>query len=163
MVSIYWLTTYNMKKANNNQLMISEVNEVYLKRGQKKVTVAGPLNSPDEVVNVLRQMWGDDMDVVESFFIITLDVGNRVLGWAKISQGGISRTTIDTRIIAKTAIDALASGVIVAHNHPSGLLNFSTVDIKTTKTIKKALELFEITLLDHILLTEDGYKSYMEM
>ena len=152
-----------MKKAINNQLMISEVNEVYLKRGQKKVTVAGALNSPDDVVNVLRQMWGDDIDVVESFFIITLDSGNNVLGWSKISQGGINRTLVDARLVAKIAIDTLAAGVIISHNHPTGRLEFSPADINLTKAIKNGLKLFEVALLDHILITEDGYTSYMEM
>ena len=151
-----------MKKAINNQLMISEVNEVYLKKGQKKVTVAGALNSPAEVANVLRQMWGDDMDVVESFFIITLDSGHNVLGWAKISQGGVTSTLVDARLVAKIAIDTLAAGVIVSHNHPTGRLEFSQADIRLTKLIRSGLELFGISLLDHILITEEGFTSYTE-
>ena len=152
-----------MKKAINNQLMISEVNEVYLKKGQKKITVAGSLTSPDEVVNVLRQMWGDDMDVLESCFILALDSGNCVVGWAKISQGGITSSIVDLRLVAKIAIDTLAVNIIFAHNHPSGRLVFSESDIKLTETLSKGLAIFNIKLLDHILLTENGYKSYMEM
>lgn len=152
-----------MKKAINNQLMISEVNEVYLKKGQKKVTVAGSLTSPDEVVNVLRQMWGDDMDVLESCFILALDSGNCVVGWAKISQGGITSSIVDLRLVAKIAIDTLAVNIIVAHNHPSGRLIFSESDKNLTETLSKGLAIFNIKLLDHILLTENGYKSYMDM
>lgn len=125
--------------------------------------MAGPLNSPDEVVNVLRQMWGDDIDVIESCFILALDAGNCVLGWAKISQGGIISSIVDLRLIAKIAIDTLAVNIVLAHNHPSGGLNFSPADIKLTTAVSKGLEIFNITLLDHILLTETGYKSYIEM
>ena len=149
-----------MKAQQSNQLYISEVNEIYLKRGEKKITVANPITSCDVAVAALRQLWGDDIDIYESIFIVTLDVSNKINGWAKISQGGISSSIADVRLVAKIAIETLASGVIIAHNHPSGQLKFSDADIRLTKTIEDGLALFNIKLLDHIILTTENYISY---
>ena len=151
-----------MKAQSNqsNQLFISEVNEIYLKRGEKKITVAGAITSPDDAVSALRQLWNDDIEIYESVFIMILDVSNNIIGWAKISQGGIASSLVDARLVAKIAIETLASGVILAHNHPSGQLKFSDADIRLTKTIEDGLALFNIKLLDHIVLTPENYISY---
>ena len=80
----------------------------------------------------------------------------------KISQGGISGTVVDTKIIAKYCVDTLCSAVILAHNHPSGNLNPSTQDIKITRKIKEGLELLDVKVLDHVILTSDSYYSFAD-
>ena len=75
------------------------------------------------------------------------------IGYAKISQGGIAGTIVDKRIIAKYAVDSLCSSVVLAHNHPSGRLTPSDMDIKMTKSVQQALELFDIKVFDHIILS----------
>lgn len=104
--------------------------------------------------------WGDDLEIYESFFILLLDRANNPIAWAKISQGGVSGTAVDLRIILKYAIDVLASGVICAHNHPSGTLAPSSADIQVTNRLKAALETLEINLIDHLILTSGGYFSF---
>ena len=107
------------------------------------------------------QFYSDDIGIYESMFIIFLNRNNTTIHWAKISQGGVDETIVDPRLICKYAIDCLACAVILVHNHPSGNLKPSDSDNKNTKKVKQMLNVFDIELLDHIIVTEDGqYYSY---
>ena len=106
-----------------------------------------------------RQFYYEDIDIYESVFIILLNRANNTIGYAKISQGGICTSIIDPIIVAKYAVDTLAKGVILVHNHPSGVVNPSESDINITTKIFKTLSLFDCSLIDHIILTEDNYYS----
>jgi len=110
----------------------------------------------------IRQFYFEDINVFESFFILTLSRRNETTGYAKISQGGVYATFVDIKLIAKYAIENLASGVILAHNHPSGNLRPSEHDFEITNKIVKALDLLDIKVLDHIILTEDDYFSFRD-
>ena len=113
-----------------------------------------------EVADYMRQFWDDgSMEVCESFYMITLNRANNITGYTLVSKGGISGTVVDVRIICKYAIENLCSGVIVAHNHPSGNLNFSQADINISKKLKEALKIMDIDLLDSLVLTEESYRS----
>lgn len=107
----------------------------------------------------IRQFYNDDLEIFESFFILLLNRNNTTLGYAKISQGGISGTMADIKIIAKYCVDSLASAVILCHNHPSGNLKPSEQDIRLTKQIKEGLKLLDVKVLDHIILTTDSFYS----
>lgn len=96
------------------------------------------------------------------FFIMLLNRQNIIQSYVKISQGGIVGTVVDIKLIMKYAVDSLASGVILVHNHPSGNLKASDADIRLTKKIKSAMEFFDCTLLDHIILTSDSYTSFAD-
>lgn len=109
-----------------------------------------------------RKLYGDDLTLYESFFVIMLNQANNTIGFAKISQGGTTGTYVDVKLIAKYALESLATQIILVHNHPSGTLKASEADKKITERIKGALELFEIRVLDHIILTEDGYFSFCD-
>jgi DNA repair protein RadC len=108
---------------------------------------------------VIRQFYGDDIEIFESCFILLLNNNNLTIGYAKISQGGITGTVVDTRLVAKYAIESLATAVILAHNHPSGNLNPSDADRKITKKIREGLDIFDIRLLDSMIITKDGCSS----
>jgi len=110
-----------------------------------------------DAVDVIRQFYGDDIEIYESCFILLLNNANITIGYAKISQGGITGTVVDVRIIAKYAVESLATSVIIAHNHPSGNTKQSEADEQISKRIRDALKLFDIFLLDHIILTKDDY------
>ena len=77
-----------------------------------------------------------------------------------ISRGGVSGTVVDTKIIFKAAVENYACSIIVCHNHPSGNLKPSEADIRITKNIKDAGKLMEIPLLDHLIITENGFYSF---
>ena len=107
----------------------------------------------------IRQFYGNDLEIFESSFILLLNQSNYTIGYAKISQGGITGTVVDMRIIAKYAVEALATSIIVAHNHPSGNKTPSQQDLQFTTKLKQGLALLDIRLNDHIILTADDYTS----
>ena len=128
----------------------------------KKVQTEFPkekITSSESSAKFIKMFYGDDIGIFESCFILLLNQSNDTIGYAKISQGGITGAIIDIRLIAKYAIESLATSVILAHNHPSGSLNPSQSDIGSTKKVKDGLVLLDIKLLDHIILTEEGYFS----
>jgi DNA repair protein RadC len=129
----------------------------------KKIQTEFPavkITSPHEAADFIRQFYFDDIEVFESFFILLLNQANKTIGYAKISQGGIAGTVVDIRIIAKYAIESLASSVILAHNHPSGNLKPSQSDIDITQKIKAGLKILDIKVFDHLILTVDNFYSF---
>ncbi len=98
----------------------------------------------------------------EEFWILFLNRSNKVIDRMKLSQGGISGTVTDVRVVMKKAIEYLASGIIVCHNHPSGNLNPSESDSKITQKIKEAGNLLDIQLLDHLIISEKDYYSFAD-
>ena len=101
-------------------------------------------------------------DPHEELWVATLNRNNKVISKVKISQGGISQTAVDVRLILKAGIDTLASGLVLCHNHPSGNLRPSREDDQLTGRVKETAKLMEITLLDHIILSATGYYSYAD-
>lgn len=100
------------------------------------------------------------MEFKEEFYIILLNRANKVLGWYKVSEGGMSGTVVDPKLVFSIALKSLASSLVLAHNHPSGNLKPSNEDINLTKKLKEAGALLEIPVLDHLILTTDGYFSF---
>lgn len=98
----------------------------------------------------------------EEFWVMLLNRGNKIIDSFMISQGGISGTVIDVRIILKPAIDKLASSIILCHNHPSGTMQASDADLKITKKIKNAAEMLDITVLDHLIIGQNQYLSFAD-
>ena len=98
----------------------------------------------------------------EEFWILFMNRSNRVTNRMKLSQGGISGTVTDVRIVMKKAIECLASGIIVCHNHPSGNLNPSESDTRITQKIKEAGNIMDIQLLDHLIISEKDYYSFAD-
>ena len=98
----------------------------------------------------------------EEFWILLLNRANRVLRKHQISQGGVAGTVADPKIIYKVALDELASGIILAHNHPSGNLTASQADLDLTKKLREAGIMLEIQVLDHLILAGDKYLSFAD-
>lgn len=98
----------------------------------------------------------------EEFWILFLNRSNKVINRMKLSQGGISGTVTDVRMVLKKAIEYLASGIIVCHNHPSGNLNPSESDSRITQKIKEAGNLMDIQLLDHLIISDKDYYSFAD-
>ena len=115
-----------------------------------------------ESYDFIKQFYGDDLEIFESVFILMLDKNNNTIGYSKISQGGVAGSVVDIKIICKYAIDSFASGVILAHNHPSGSLKPSSQDLNITKRVAEALKVFDVTLLDHLIITSESYFSFAE-
>nr|WP_319997998.1 DNA repair protein RadC [uncultured Draconibacterium sp.] len=95
----------------------------------------------------------------EEFWILLLNRGNRIIDSFMVSQGGISGTVIDVRLILKNALDKMASAIILCHNHPSGTMQASNADLNITRKIKSAAEIMDISVLDHIIIGQNNYLS----
>ena len=102
------------------------------------------------------------MDYRETFIVLYLNRANQVLGYSVISQGGTSNTTVDIKMVIQTALLANASCIMLAHNHPSGNLHPSSDDNRITNRIIEAARLFDITVLDHIVITNESYYSFTD-
>ena len=98
----------------------------------------------------------------EECWVLYLNRANRLIGKERISTGGIASTVMDIRIIAKKAVERLSSGIILLHNHPSGSVMPSAEDKRQTLALRKAVSLFDIDLLDHIIIGNGRYFSFSD-
>ena len=149
-----------MKTADINK--IAEVKLVY--KTKVKASERMQIKSSTEAFKLFNDTWDhDSLEYVEEFKILLLNRANAVLGLLPLSKGGISGTVTDLRVLFQAAIKANASGIVAAHNHPSGNLNPSESDLKLTRKIKEAGTMLDIQLLDHLILTADGnYYSFAD-
>ena len=109
------------------------------------------------------QLGGDMMDLPhEEFWVLLLNRANRLVKKKRVSEGGVSGTVADPKVIFKMALEQLASSVIVAHNHPSGNLTASQSDIDLTRKLKEGGKLLEIQLLDHLIVCGSKYYSFAD-
>lgn len=113
-----------------------------------------------DINEYVRNFYHEDLTLYESFFIVLLNQSHNTIGYVKISQGGIVGTVVDIRLICKYAIEALAVSIVFVHNHPSGNLTPSEADKRLTTKAIKALDVFDIKVLDHIIIVEEPDKYY---
>lgn len=118
------------------------------------------ITSSDEAYGILMKTFREGtIEYKEYFKVLMLNHSNEVVGYSAISEGGISNCIVDVRVILQAALLSNASGIIIAHNHPSGNLKASDQDLSITKKIKEAAKLVDINLLDHLILTSESYLS----
>ena len=98
----------------------------------------------------------------EEFWIIYLNNSNKVIQKNQLSKGGITGTLVDVRLVLKKALEVGATGIILAHNHPSGTLTPSEADKQLTNKLKVASESLDIKVLDHVIVTEKAYFSFAD-
>jgi len=121
------------------------------------------LTSSDKTVEILREIFdADTFDWKEEVVLLCLNRRNALVGYYKVSSGGVSGTVLDPKVIFTVALNCTASGIIIAHNHPSGNLTPSVEDDRITAKIKEAGKMLDITLIDSVILTDEGYYSYID-
>ena len=98
----------------------------------------------------------------EEFWVLYLNNSNKIISKSQLSKGGITGTVVDIRLIYKTAFEQNATAIILTHNHPSGKLQPSEADIAITRKLKIAGQQLDIPVLDHIIITENSYYSFMD-
>ena len=101
----------------------------------------------------------DTINWTEEMILFCLNRKNDIVGFYKVSSGGFSGTVTDPRVILTIALNCCASNLILCHNHPSGNLKPSDSDIKVTEQIKAAAKLLDINILDHLIISDEGYHS----
>lgn len=132
--------------------------------GRRRREEAGPdlkqITSSKAVFDIMYPVVGDLLH--EEFWIIYLNNSNKVIYKGQLSKGGITGTLVDVRIVYKTALEYNAVGIILVHNHPSGMLKASDQDRQITRQLKAAGHSLDIEVLDHVIITENGYLSFAD-
>lgn len=128
----------------------------------KEAYFFGQVNSSEEVYRFIKERILSGIEVQEHFIAIYLNQSSKIIGYYHHSTGSINATLVDVEIVAAVALKTLAKSVIISHNHPSGSLKPSDADRNLTRNIKAALKLFGIALVDHIIVTQNGYYSFAE-
>ncbi len=137
---------------------ITEIELVY--HNKKKAADQPKVITSRDAYDLFRPSWNEgQISLREHFKVMLISRSNRCLGVSTISEGGISGCYVDPKLIFALAVKAKASGIVLAHNHPSGDMNFSHTDMQLTRRFVKAAELLEISIMDHLVITQDGYKS----
>lgn len=145
--------------------MNTKVNEISIKyQGNFKMKDAPKISSSLSASELLFSRWDKDhIGLQECFKVLLLNNSNKVKGIFEVSNGGITGTLVDVRILFAVILKSLTTSVILVHNHPSGNLKPSEADKCLTQKIKDAGSLLDIKLLDHLILTPDGdYFSFAD-
>lgn len=132
--------------------------ELGRRRKSQKVLDKTQITSSNHLYEYIRPVLEDLPH--EEFWVILLSRANKIIGKQLIGRGGISETTADIKLIFKKSIENLASAIILAHNHPSGNLKPSQSDLNLTQKVKQAAQLFDINVLDHLIIGDGNYFSF---
>lgn len=141
-------------------ISIATALEIGKRRSLQEIVEKISINSSKEAFQLLEPYLSDLR--TEEFWVIFLNQSNKVIEKAKLFSGGINQSVVDVRIILKYALDNFATGIIVAHNHPSGNTNPSEEDLLITKNIAQAGKILNVQLLDHLIINQKTYFSFAD-
>jgi|SRR5436190_4726436 len=142
---------------------VSEIDIVYKKKSTCKISERPMISSSNDGYKICLHYWNlDKIDLLEEFKVLYLNRSNRVLQILPISQGGITGTVADPRLVIAGALKVGACSIVLVHNHPSGSLKPSRADEELTVKIREAAKYFDIRVLDHLIVTSEGYYSFAD-
>ncbi len=141
-------------------ISIAAALEIGRRRNAGDVLTRVQVRSSKEIAVYLRSILKDYQH--EVFAVLFLNQANKIKNFKIISRGGITGTVADPRIILKQALDEGATSIVLSHNHPSGNLNPSNADKELTQKIKMAASYFDIKVLDHIIVSDEGHYSFAD-
>ncbi|UVD79380.1 JAB domain-containing protein [Myroides albus] len=146
---------------NKDWLIASEVELIY--KSKVKASQRPQITSSYSAYQVALKAWDSNkIELLEQFKVLMLSNNNKVLGVLEASSGGITGTIVDLRIIFSALLKANATAFLIVHNHPSGKLVPSDADRQLTRKIKEASKILDITLLDHLIITNESYYSFAD-
>ena len=134
--------------------------EIGRRRAVQEIPEKTIIGNSNDAYMVLRNQLSDLR--TEEFWAIFLNNNNKMIHVSQLTQGGISQSIVDVRTLYKMALDHFSTGIIIAHNHPSGSLKPSREDIHITQKVKEAGNTLSIQLLDHIIVTQNSYFSFSD-
>lgn len=134
--------------------------ELGRRRKEADVVKRDKITTSKDAADIFQPMLADHLH--EEFHILFLNRANLVIGKQPVSTGGMSGTVVDPKIIFKAALDNKASSIILCHNHPSGNLKPSEQDIRLTKSLVEAGKVLEISVLDHVIVSQNGFYSFAD-
>ena len=150
-----------MKKLEMASYPVQELQLVY--KQKFKPSDRPKITTSEEAFKVFLSTWNlGTIGFIEEFKILLLNRANRVIGCYEVSSGGLCGTVADPRVIFAVALKSCAVGLILAHNHPSGNLTASQADIQLTSKLKQGGLLLDIMVLDHIVVSENGFLSFAD-
>lgn len=139
---------------------IAEIQISY--RNQNKEPVQ--IKSSKDAYDLLFELWDEGLiGLQEEFKVLLLNRAHKVLGIYSLSKGGLTGTVVDPRLVFVVALKTGATSIILAHNHPSGNLKPSMQDQSLTKKMVEAGKVLDIQVLDHLIVTQEGYYSFADM
>lgn len=141
-------------------ISIAAALEIGNRKALQEIPERAKIGKAKDVFDILSPYLSDLQ--VEEFWAIFLNQSNQVIYKNQLTKGGIDQSIVDIRILFKIAFEHFATGIIIAHNHPSGSLKPSTSDIQITRKIKEAGNLLNIQLLDHIIIAQNQFVSFAE-
>lgn len=152
-----------MEKENSKPdwYYVAELELVY--KSKVKPSQRPQVSSSRDIYRLLIGLWNHDkIEMLEEFKVLFLNRANKVLGVMDIASGGITGCVADPRIILAAAVKANAVNIVMAHNHPSGSIKPSRADEQLTQKIKEAARWMDITVLDHLIITDGDYYSFAD-
>lgn len=152
-----------MESTMNQQAFnqIAEVELIY--KSKVKASERPCITTSADAYHLLKNLWNEGtMDLLEEFKVLLLNRANRVLGIFNVSTGGVTGTVADPKVIFVAALKGNACSIVISHNHPSGNLKPSRADEELTQKIKYAGQFLDIKLLDHVIITSEGYYSFAD-
>lgn len=153
----------NKNEAQNvsNLFSVTEVELIY--RNKRPRSERARITKSFDAFNILLNAWDfNKIELVEQVYIVLHDRSNAVLGISNIATGGISACLVDPKIVFATALKAKASGIILAHNHPSGNTNPSNADRTLTEKFAHGCKILDLSFTDHMIITPQAYYSFAD-
>ena len=138
---------------------LAEIKVSYSTKNNQKQKITSSFNAYE----ILLKAWSKKtIELQEEFKVILLNNANEVLGIYPMAKGGITGCVVDIRLVFAVALKCNATGIILAHNHPSGKLKPSDADLSITRKINSASIILDIKLLDHLIVTKNGFYSFSD-
>ena len=142
---------------------ISKLQEI--KVSYNRVKGSESVTSSSKAFEICKQVYSLQeacISLREYFYILFLNRSNKIIGFFQLSSGGISGTVADPKLAFSIALKCIASSIILVHNHPSGNAKPSECDISLTRKFKEGGKLLDIAVLDHLIITEEGFYSFAD-
>ncbi len=146
---------------NVNEITVPEIKVQYHRGKDSKLMTK--ISSSKDAEKILRQLFPEgEIDLQEQFIILYLNPQNKVLGYYRHTKGSLVATLADIRLIISVGVKTSCGGIIISHNHPSGNLKPSPDDIALTNKLREAARLFDIKVLDHLIISSEDYYSFAD-
>jgi DNA repair protein RadC len=119
------------------------------------------ISSSSQVYELIKQRWDNvKINLQEQFAALFFNQSKKIIGWKVLSTGNMTKCVVDIKLLVSLALHCMSTHVMIFHNHPSGNLSPSQCDETLTVAVKDALKLIDVQLIDHLIITENGYFSF---
>jgi len=119
------------------------------------------ISSSSQAYELIKQLWDNEkINLQEQFAALFFNQSKKIIGWKVLSTGNMTKCIVDIKLLVSLALHCMCTHVMIVHNHPSGNLKISQSDENITATVRDALKLIDVQLIDHLIIIENGYLSF---